>query len=52
MKSIFKAWFVFLFVLFLGMLLVAAALHKWLAIPIFLGITIALGVVLWSIWND
>lgn len=52
MKSIFKAWFILLFVLFLGLLLVAAALHRWFAIPIFLMMTTALSVVLYSIWND
>lgn len=52
MKSIFKAWFVFLFVLFLGLLLIAIALHRWLAIPIFLMMTTSLSVVLYSIWND
>ena len=52
MKSIFKAWYVFLFVLFLGMSLVALFLHRWEGLCMTLIMTIALGVILWSIWND
>lgn len=52
MTTIFKAWYFFLFILFLGLTFVAVCLHRWCAIPIFGMSAIALGVFVWTIRND
>lgn len=52
MTTIFKAWYFFLFILFLGLTFVAVCLHRWYAIPIFVAMAIALGIIVWNIRND
>ena len=52
MTTIFKAWYFFLFILFLGLTFVAVCLHRWYGVLIFGMGVIALGVIVWSIRND